>query len=86
MLVEPASRLPMLNSVVIPEGVDDAKVHRALRIKHNIEIGGGLGSLAGKIWRIGTMGHTAWPENVDRILAALRSKLMHGQEALLRSA
>ena len=39
--------------------------------EHNIEIGAGLGPLAGKIWRIGLMGHTARPENVQRVLGAL---------------
>ncbi len=40
--------------------------------KHDIEIGAGLGPLAGKVWRIGVMGHTARPENIERLLAALR--------------
>jgi alanine-glyoxylate transaminase/serine-glyoxylate transaminase/serine-pyruvate transaminase len=71
MLVEPQYRLPMLNSVLIPQGIEDGKVRQILRNKHKIEIGGGLGILAGKIWRIGLMGYTAKPENVDRFLNAL---------------
>ena len=75
MLVAPASRLPMLNSVKIPEGVDEAAVRSTLLKEEKIEIGAGLGPLAGKIWRIGLMGHTARPENVDRLLAALKGIL-----------
>jgi alanine-glyoxylate transaminase/serine-glyoxylate transaminase/serine-pyruvate transaminase len=75
MLVPADYRLPMLNSVLIPEGADDAGVRSRLRSEYKIEIGGGLGPLAGKIWRIGLMGHTARPENVDRVLRALREVL-----------
>jgi alanine-glyoxylate transaminase / serine-glyoxylate transaminase / serine-pyruvate transaminase len=71
MLVPPDFRLPMLNSLLIPEGADDAGVRSRLRKEYKIEIGAGLGPLAGKIWRIGLMGHTARPENVDRVLGAL---------------
>lgn len=75
MLVDESCRLPMLNSVHIPEGADDAKVRSALLKDHKIEIGAGLGPLAGKIWRIGLMGHTARPGNVEKLLAALKSIL-----------
>jgi alanine-glyoxylate transaminase / serine-glyoxylate transaminase / serine-pyruvate transaminase len=75
MLVDPACRLPMLNTVLIPAGVDDAAVRRELRFAHRIELGGGLGPLAGKAWRVGLMGHTARPENVERFLRALKSVL-----------
>jgi alanine-glyoxylate transaminase / serine-glyoxylate transaminase / serine-pyruvate transaminase len=75
MLVAPEFRLPMLNSVVVPDGVDEASVRARLREEHRIEIGAGLGPLAGKIWRIGLMGHTARRENVDRLTGALRSVL-----------
>lgn len=71
MLVDPQYRLPMLNSVRVPPGVDEAAVRKALLVEHKIEIGAGLGTLAGQIWRIGLMGHTARAENVDRFLAAL---------------
>jgi alanine-glyoxylate transaminase/serine-glyoxylate transaminase/serine-pyruvate transaminase len=75
MLVSPDFRLPMLNSIHIPEGVDDAEVRSKLRSSYKIEIGAGLGPLAGKIWRIGLMGHTARKENVDRVLTALKEVL-----------
>ncbi len=75
MLAPPEHRLPMLNAVRCPEGVDEAEVRRRLREEHLIEIGAGLGPLAGKIWRVGLMGHTARAENVDRFLDALRRSL-----------
>ncbi|XOV94622.1 MAG: pyridoxal-phosphate-dependent aminotransferase family protein [Bacteroidota bacterium] len=73
--VAPDYRLPMLNAVTIPEGVDDAKVRSHLLNDHHIEIGGGLGPLSGKIWRIGIMGHTARKENVDRLIKGLKDIL-----------
>jgi alanine-glyoxylate transaminase / serine-glyoxylate transaminase / serine-pyruvate transaminase len=75
MLVHSDYRLPMLNSLLIPEGADDAGVRSRLRNEFKIEIGAGLGPLADKIWRIGLMGHTARPENVDRVLRALKEVL-----------
>jgi alanine-glyoxylate transaminase/serine-glyoxylate transaminase/serine-pyruvate transaminase len=75
MLVAPASRLPMLNSIRVPEDVDEAAVRSTLLKAYKIEIGAGLGPLAGKIWRIGLMGHTARQENVTRLLAALKAIL-----------
>jgi alanine-glyoxylate transaminase/serine-glyoxylate transaminase/serine-pyruvate transaminase len=75
MYVEEEYRLPMLNAVTIPEGIDEAEVRKKLRFDHKIEIGGGLGPLAGKIWRIGLMGYTAQSENVERLLTALKSVL-----------
>jgi alanine-glyoxylate transaminase/serine-glyoxylate transaminase/serine-pyruvate transaminase len=75
MLVSAEYRLPMLNSILIPEGADDAEVRGRLRQEYKIEIGPGLGPLAGKIWRIGLMGHTAREENVDRVLSALKEIL-----------
>jgi alanine-glyoxylate transaminase/serine-glyoxylate transaminase/serine-pyruvate transaminase len=75
MLVDPEFRLPMLNSVYIPEGVDEAAVRNELLKEHKIEIGAGLGPLAGKIWRIGLMGHTARPQNVERFLGSLKTVL-----------
>ena len=71
LFVEEPYRLPMLNAVSIPNGIDDAEVRRKLRMNHKIEIGGGLGPLAGKVWRIGIMGHTARINNVERLLKAL---------------
>ena len=73
LLVEEPFRLPMLNAVKIPEGVDEAAVRIKLLQEYHIEIGAGLGPLAGKIWRIGLMGHTAYPENVDRLLDTLKT-------------
>ena len=73
--VEPRARLPMLNAVTVPDGVDDAAVSSALLNDHGIEIGAGLGPLAGRIWRIGLMGHTAREQNVARLLSALRAVL-----------
>jgi alanine-glyoxylate transaminase/serine-glyoxylate transaminase/serine-pyruvate transaminase len=64
-------RLPQLTTVVIPDGVDDAAIRRLLLQRYGIEIGGGVGPWAGKIWRIGCMGHTARPRNVILLLAAL---------------
>lgn len=69
--VAPECRLPQLNAVTVPQGVDEAAVRKRLLQEFQIEIGAGLGPLAGKIWRIGLMGHTARPENVDRLLSAL---------------
>ncbi|MGA2379863.1 MAG: aminotransferase class V-fold PLP-dependent enzyme, partial [Spirochaetia bacterium] len=77
LMVEPEYRLPMLNSVYCPAGTDESAVRRNLLEKHDIEIGAGLGPLAGKIWRIGLMGHTARPENVDLFLEALSAELQN---------
>jgi len=75
MLVDERFRTPMLNAVVIPEGVDDAAVRKRLLDQYNTEIGSGLGPLKGKIWRIGLMGHSCSQENVDHIVSALKSLL-----------
>ncbi len=72
MFVDAVSRLPMLNAVKIPEGLDEASVRSHLLYRHGIEIGAGLGPLAGKVWRIGLMGFSAQPENVVRFLDALK--------------
>lgn len=64
-------RLPSLTTVVIPDGVDGKVVTRRLLNEYNIEIAGGLGELAGKVWRIGLMGFNSRPENVVLLLAAL---------------
>lgn len=75
MLVPEGERLPTLNTVRIPEGADDLKVRRVLLDDFGIEIGGGLGELAGKIWRVGLMGHTSCRRNVVLFLAALETVL-----------
>ncbi len=64
-------QLPQLNAVLIPAGVDDMKVRRQLLTEFGIEIGGGLGPMKGKTWRIGLMGETAYPRNVLLLLGAL---------------
>jgi len=64
-------RLPMLNSVLLPEGVDDAAIRERLLTEHDIEIGGGLGELAGRVWRIGLMGESCRRQHVLTLLAAL---------------
>jgi len=68
-------RLPQLNTVYIPQGVDDANVRAYLLNEYNLEIGAGLGSFAGKAWRIGLMGYGASNENVALCLAALKDAL-----------
>jgi len=75
MLVPEAERLPMLNAICIPDGADDLKVRKALLNDFSIEIGGGLGVLAGKIWRVGLMGHTSRRKNVFLFLSALEAIL-----------
>ncbi len=75
MLVPEAERLPMLNAVCIPEGVDDAAVRKTLLNNFRIEIGGGLGEFAGKIWRVGLMGHASRRKNVHLFLSALETVL-----------
>jgi len=75
MLVPEAERLPMLNAVCIPDGADDLKVRKALLNDFSIEIGGGLGAFAGKIWRVGLMGHTSRQKNVFLFLSALETVL-----------
>ena len=74
MAVAPEQRLWSLNAVSVPDGVDDARV-RAHLLEENIEIGGGLGPLKGRIWRIGLMGSGSTRENVVLVLEALRRAL-----------
>jgi len=74
-IVDEAHRLPQLNTVVIPEGADDGQIRSTLLTEFNLEIGAGLGTLAGKAWRIGLMGYAARNENVALCLAALQSAL-----------
>jgi alanine-glyoxylate transaminase / serine-glyoxylate transaminase / serine-pyruvate transaminase len=74
-VVEADYRLPQLNSVTIPEGVEEAKVRAALLNDYNLEIGAGLGALAGKVWRIGLMGESSCKTNVLLCLGALDAVL-----------
>jgi alanine-glyoxylate transaminase/serine-glyoxylate transaminase/serine-pyruvate transaminase len=71
----PALSLNSLNCLRVPDGVDEAAVRRRLLADYGIEIGGGLGVLAGKAWRVGLMGHGAATRNVDLLLAALHHAL-----------
>lgn len=71
LFVEESARLPQLNTIKVPNGVDEAAVRRRLLDEHAIEIGAGLGELAGKVWRIGLMGAGSTPRNVDRVIGAL---------------
>ncbi|MCG7917089.1 MAG: alanine--glyoxylate aminotransferase family protein [Candidatus Thiodiazotropha taylori] len=74
-IVDEAHRLPQLNAVSIPEGVDDAAVRSRLLNEYNLEIGAGLGALAGKVWRIGLMGHSARAENILLCVSSLEAVL-----------
>jgi alanine-glyoxylate transaminase / serine-glyoxylate transaminase / serine-pyruvate transaminase len=75
LLPPSGQRLASLNAVSVPNGVDAAAVKDRLLKHHHIEIGAGLGPLAGKIWRIGLMGSGATLENVERVLGALAEAL-----------
>jgi alanine-glyoxylate transaminase/serine-glyoxylate transaminase/serine-pyruvate transaminase len=78
-VVDEADRLPQLNAVTIPEGVDDAQVRGELLRDYGLEIGAGLGAMAGKVWRIGLMGQSATARNVRYCLGALDNVLSrHG--------
>jgi alanine-glyoxylate transaminase/serine-glyoxylate transaminase/serine-pyruvate transaminase len=74
-VVPEQQRLPQLNAVQIPEGVDDATVRSQLLKDYSLEIGSGLGAMAGKVWRIGLMGHASNPRNVLLCLGALDTVL-----------
>ncbi len=77
LLVDPDYRLPQLNTVLIPDGVDEAAVRSQLLNQYSLEIGAGLGELAGKVWRIGLMGYACNSRNVLLCLSALESALLH---------
>ena len=68
-------QLWQLNAVTVPEGIDEASVRKVLLANHGIEIGAGLGPLAGKVWRIGLMGYSSTRENVNRVLDAIKNLL-----------
>jgi alanine-glyoxylate transaminase/serine-glyoxylate transaminase/serine-pyruvate transaminase len=74
-IVPESERLPQLNAVSIPEGVDDGMVRGRLLNEYNLEIGAGLGALAGKVWRIGLMGYASRAENILLCVAALEAVL-----------
>ena len=73
--VEKEYRLPTLTTVRIPDGVDGKAIGRKLLLEHNIEVGGGLGELGGKVWRIGLMGYNSRKENVDTLINVLKQVL-----------
>lgn len=75
LAVAPALRLPQLNNVQTPRGVEDAAMRRSLLQDYDVEVGGGLGAFKGKAFRIGLMGHSARPQHVLTCLAALEQVL-----------
>lgn len=84
-VVKQSERLPQLNAVSIPDGADDAVVRGRLLEEYSLEIGAGLGSMAGKIWRIGLMGYASNQRNVlfclgalDAVLAGIGAKIQSG--------
>lgn len=74
-VVKEGFRLPMLNAVKLPAGVDDAAVRNRLLNEYNMEVGGGLGQFAGKIWRIGLMGESSNPNFIHSLTSALKNIL-----------
>ena len=74
-LVKEGCRLPQMNAVYVPDGIKEAEVRKILLNEFNLEIGAGLGPLAGKVWRFGLMGYSCKPENVMLCLSALGSVL-----------
>lgn len=83
-IVAEEARLPQLNAVAVPAGVDEALVRKNLLDRFNLEIGAGLGPLAGKIWRFGLMGYSARSENVLFCLDALAQVLGDSGLAMAR--
>jgi alanine-glyoxylate transaminase/serine-glyoxylate transaminase/serine-pyruvate transaminase len=75
LFAQEGHRLPQLTSALLPEGLDEGPLRRRLLEDHGVEVGGGLGSAAGKLWRIGLMGSGATDENVDRLLQAVDAVL-----------
>ena len=85
-VVKEGERLPQLNSIYIPDGVDDAATRAALLKDYNLEIGAGLGAMAGKIWRIGLMGYASNSTNVLFCLSALEETLGRANAPIKRGA
>ncbi len=75
LLVTEKARLPQLNAVTVPDGVDEAATRSRLLARFGLEIGAGLGALAGKVWRVGLMGQSATPRHVITCLTALEGVL-----------
>lgn len=78
-------RLWQLNSLRIPAGIDEASVRKRLLSAHGIEIGPGLGPLAGKVWRIGLMGESSQPANIRRLILALEAELAQAGAANIQA-
>ncbi len=74
-VVREDARLPQLNTVWVPDGVDEAAARARLLNEYGVETGAGLGVFAGKVWRIGLMGHSSRPANIALCLAALKDVL-----------
>jgi alanine-glyoxylate transaminase/serine-glyoxylate transaminase/serine-pyruvate transaminase len=68
-------RMPVVNTVWVPEGVDEGAVRKRLMADYDIEMAGGLGEVAGKVWRVGLMGESASRDNVTALLGALETIL-----------
>jgi len=83
-LVPAAERLPQLNTIRLPDGVDEAAIRQRLLNEFNLEIGAGLGALAGKVWRIGLMGYAANIKNVLFCLSALEATLADARAPIKR--
>ena len=87
MAVRPDARIPQLNSVRVPAGIDPEAVRRHLLEEHSLEIGAGLGDLAGTVWRIGLMGASSTPHHVLHCLTALEQALVdEGASSIDRGA
>ena len=91
LIVAEADRLPQLNAVAVPDDVDEARLRHYLLHQFDLEIGAGLGALAGKIWRIGLMGFSSRPANVRHCLSALEAALyeqgaLHGSSGAVAAA
>ena len=71
MYAQEGHRLPQLTAAALPEGIDEGPLRKRLLLEHGIEVGGGLGAMKGKLWRIGLMGHGAQDASVDRLLDAV---------------
>jgi len=86
LVVAENDRLPQLNAVTIPEGVADAAVRSQLLNEFNLEVGAGLGTLAGKVWRIGLMGYSSRAENIFLCLSSLEATLSGMQANINKGA
>ncbi len=91
--VAPEHRLPQLNAVKVPDGVDEAEVRKRCLADYGLEVGSGLGDFEGKVWRIGLMGHSARADNVllclealEKILAEMQAPIKTGTAAAAAAA